>query len=191
MTTPVALPQFTVQQYMEEAATPLDTTSGDPVNVEPLNILVKFTPSQSEIEVAGGTPLPFTVYLDPIIARVDTDGYLKGINSEPVYYLDPDGVTIHQVPQISSAGLPVHPVYAGTDLPAYWADDDGNDVPNPPGTVVWGVRLVQNAAMFALTNPLTYRVDYSAGDVVIKSFRFAALASDTLLDLSSVTRLDL
>jgi hypothetical protein len=51
------------------------------------------------------------------------------------------------------------------------------------------VRLVQNAAMFGLTQPLTYRVDYSAGDVVIQSFRFAAPATDSVVDLSSVTRL--
>jgi hypothetical protein len=191
MSTPIPLPQFTVQQYMEEAQSPLDSVSGDPVNIAPLNILVTFTPSVHEIEVSGGTPIPFTVYLDPILARVDTDGYLKGINSEPVYYLDPDGHTIHQVPQLSSASLPVHPVYAGADTPAYWADDLGNDVANPPGTAIWGVRLVQNAAMFALSAPLTYRVDYMRGDVMINSFRFAALSTDSAIDLSSVTRLAL
>lgn len=186
MTTPVALPQFTVQQYMEEAETPGTDVPGDPVTIAPLTILVSFTPSVHEIEVASNTP-PFTVYLDDIQARVDTDGYLKGINSEPVFY--ESGSTIYQVPQLSSAGLPVHPVYAGADTPAYWIDDDGNEVPNPPGNPVWGVRLVQSAAMFALSSPLTYRVDYARGDVVIDSFRFAAPATDSIVDLSSVTRL--
>jgi hypothetical protein len=123
MTTPVALPQFTVQQYMEEAQTPDSTAPGDPVDIQPLNILVTFTPSVHEIEVSSNTP-PFTVYLDPITARVDTDGYLKGINSNPAYYLDPDGHTIHPVPTISSVGLPVSAVFAGSDAPAYWIDAD-------------------------------------------------------------------
>lgn len=191
MTTPVALPQFTVQQYMEEAQTPDSSASGDPVNIEPLNILATFTPSVHEIEVTGATPLPFTVYLDPIVARVDTDGFLKGINSNPAYYLDPDGHTIHPVPSISSVGFPVHAVFAGQRDPAYWIDDSGNQVPNPPGTPVYGVRLVQNAAMFGLSSPLTYKVDYHAGPVVIQSLRFAAPATDSIIDLSSVTRLPL
>lgn len=190
MSTPVALPQFTVQQYMEEARTPDSTASGDPVNVQPLNILVTFTPSVHEVQVSGNTP-PFTLYMDPILARVDTDGYLKGINSEPVYYLDPDGTTIHSVPTVSTAGNPVHPVYAGADTPAYWIDDEGNEVANPPGTPVWGARLVQNAAMFGLSSPLTYKVEYHAGDVVISPFRFAAPATDSVIDLSTVTRLPL
>lgn len=186
MTTPIALPQFTVQQYMEEAQTPDVEASGDPVDIAPLNILVKFTPSQAEIEVGSYTP-PFTAYLDPIQARVDTDGYLKGINSEPVYYQS--GTTIYPCPSVSSASLPVHPVYAGTDLPAYWIDANGNEVANPPGNPVWGVRLVSSSSMLALTNPLTYRVDYTHGDVVINSFRFAAPTTDSVVDLSSVARL--
>lgn len=186
MTTPIALPQFTVQQYMEEAQTPDTTMPGDNVNVQPLNILLTFTPSQAEIEVAGNAP-PFTVYLDPILGRIDTDGYLKGINSEPAYYLS--GSTVNPVPTVSSAGLPVHPVYTGTDIPAYWIDASGNTVVNPAGTVVWGVRLVSNSTLLALTTPLTYRVDYSRGDVVINSFRFAAATTDVPVDLSSVARL--
>jgi hypothetical protein len=188
MSTPVPLPQFTVQQYLEEAQTPDSTASGDPVNVQPLNILVTFTPSVHEIEVPGATP-PFTAYLDSIVARVDTDGYLKGINSEPVYY--DDNGTLYLDPQLSSANLPVHPVYAGSKVPAYWIDEDGNQVPNPPGVPVWGVRLVQNAAMFNLSSPLTYRVDYSRGPVVLQSFRFDAPATDSVVDLSSVTRVAL
>jgi hypothetical protein len=189
MTTPVALPQFTVQQYMEEAETPATTVSGDPVSVVPLNILVKFTPSQAEIEVGSNSP-PFTVYLDPIQARVDTDGYLKGINSEPAYYLN--GTTIEPVPTVNAtSGLPVTPVYTGTDIPAYWVDADGNQTANPPGVPQWGVRLVQSNSMLGLQNPLTYRVDYTNGDVVIASFRFAAPTSDSIIDLSSVTRIPL
>jgi hypothetical protein len=188
MSTPVALPQFTVTQYVEEAQSPGSSASGDPVNIQPLNILLTFTPSVSEIEVGSNTP-PFTAYLDVIQARVDTDGYLKGINSQPVYY--DDSGTIYQDPQLSSAMLPVTPVYAGSDVPAYWIDEDGNEVPNPPGVPVWGVRLVQNAAMFNLSSPLTYRVDYSRGPVVIAPFRFAAPATDSVIDLSSVPRLPL
>lgn len=188
MSTPVALPQFTVTQYLEEAQTPDSTVSGDPVDVQPLNILVKFTPSVSEIQVAASTP-PFTVYLDPIEGRVDTDGYLKGINSEPVYYLD--GSTINPVPTVSGAGFPVHPVYAGANVPAYWIDDEGNEVANPAGTPVFGVRLVTNAAVFGLSKPLTYRVDYSRGPVVIQPFRFAAPTTDSVIDLTTVTRLPL
>lgn len=187
MSYPVALPQFTVKQYIEEAQSPISTEAGDAVNISPLNILVTFTPSQHEIEV--GTTVPFTVYLDPILARVDTDGFLKGINSEPVFYQS--GSTIYPVPQLSSAGLPVHPVYAGLKTPAYWIDDVGNQVPNPPGSPVWGARLVQDAPLFDLAPPLTYRVDYSRGPVVINSFRFAAPATDSVIDLSSVMRLPL
>lgn len=188
MTVPVVLPQFTVQQYMEEVQTPDVNTTGDPVQINALNILVRFTPSQAEIEVASHTP-PFTVYLDQIQARVDTDGWLKGINSEPAYY--DDNGTINFPPTVSSAGLPVSPVYAGSNVPAYWIDISGNQVPNPAGTPVFGVRLAQNSAMLGLTQPLTYRVDYSRGPVIIQPFRFAALATDSVLDLSSVTRLPL
>jgi hypothetical protein len=187
VSTPIGLPQFTVQQYMEEGQTPGSNVSGDPVTVAPLNILVTFTPSQAEIQVTEATPIPFTVYLDPVVARVDTDGYLKGINSEPVYY--DDAGTIYQVPQLSSAGLPVTPVYAGADTPAYWIDADGNEVPNPPGLAVWGVRLVSNSSLLALANPLMYRVNYSRGDVVIHSFTFAAPSTDVTVDLSTVERL--
>lgn len=187
MSHPIALPQFTVQQYIEEAQTPDSTAAGDPVNVQPLNILVTFTPSVAEIEV--GTSVPFTVYLDPIVGRVDTDGYLKGINSNPAYYQS--GSTIYPVPQLSSAGLPVYAVFAGTKNPAYWIDASGNQVPNPPGNPVWGVRLVQNAPFFNLPSPLTYRVDYHSGPVVIQPFRFAAPATDSVLDLSTVPRLPL
>jgi hypothetical protein len=186
MTTPVVLPQFTVQQYMEEATVPLSSTTGAPVAFNPLNILVKFTPSISQLQVAGGTP-PFTVALDPITARVDTDGNLKGINSEPVYYLN--GSAINQCPTVSSADLPVHPVFTDTFAPAYWIDEDGNEVANPAGVPVWGIRLVSNSSLLGLTNPLTYRVDYSAGDVLISPLRFAAPATDVPVDLSVVARL--
>lgn len=188
MSTPIALPQFTAQQYMQEAKTPDSSTSGDPVSVVPLNILVTFTPSVTEVQVADNVP-PFTTALDPIKGRVDTDGHLKGINSEPVYYLD--GVTINPCPTVSSADLPVTPVYTGTDLPAYWIDMDGNRVENPAGVAVWGVRLVASSALLALSKPLTYRVDYTKGDVMIRSFRFAAPATDVVVDLSSVDRIPL
>lgn len=186
MSTPVVLTQFTASQYMEEAETPQSSTSGDPVNFQPLNILVKFTPSINQIQVAGGTP-PFTVALDPITARVDTDGNLKGINSEPVYYLS--GSTINPCPTVSSASLPVHPVFTDTFAPAYWIDEDGNQVANPAGVPVWGIRLVANSSLLALPNPLTYRVDYTAGDVIITPFRFAAPTTDVPIDLSVVARL--
>ena len=189
MSTPIALPQFTVQQFMEEAGQPDVNTSGDPVSISALNILVKFTPSATEVEVGGNTP-PFTVALDPIQARVDTDGWLKGINSEPVYYQQNPN-KINPVPTVSSAGLPVHAVYTGTDIPAYWADEDGNQVANPNGTPVFGVRLVSSSALLNLAQPLTYRVDYSAGDVKISPFRFAAPTSDSVVDLSTVARIPL
>lgn len=188
MSTPIALPQFTVQQYIEDAVTPDSSTPGAPVDVEPLNILVKFTPSVREIQVPSGTP-PFTAYLDTIQGRVDTDGVLKGINSNPVYYKS--GSTINPVPTVSGAGFPVHAVWTGGSDPGYWIDDEGNRVDNPAGTPVYGVRLVQSAAMFGLTDPLTYRVDYSRGPVPIKSFRFTAPATDSVIDLSSVTRIEL
>src|SRR5947209_14055198 len=188
MTTPVVLPQFTVRQFIEEAQTPDSSAPGDPVNFQPLNILVTFTPSVAEVQVSTGTP-PFTVYLDPILARVDTDGYLKGINSEPVYYQD--GATINPVPTVSAQGNPVHPVYAGADVPAYWIDDEGNQVANPAGTPVFGARLVQNAAMLNLSSPLTYKVVYHSGPVVIAPFRFAAPSTDSVIDLSTVARLPL
>jgi hypothetical protein len=185
---PVALPQFTVTQFLQEAQTPDSNAPGDPVNVQPLNILVKFTPSVAEIQVSTATP-PFTVYLDPIRGRVDTDGVLKGINSNPAYYLN--GTTVNPVPTVSTAGFPVHAVWAGGHDPAYWIDDEGNEVANPSGTPVYGVRLVQSAAMFALPDPLTYKVEYSRGPVVIKPFRFAAPTTDSVIDLSTVTRLPL
>lgn len=188
MTTPVSLPQFTVQQYMEEASTADSSASGDAVNIQPLNILVTFTPSVAEIQVTSGAQ-PFTVYLDPILARVDTDGVLKGINSNPVYY--DDNGTINPVPTVSSAGFPVHAVFAGQDVPAYWIDDEGNQVANPTGTPVFGARLVQNAPEFNLANPLTYKVVYHSGPVVIAPFRFAAPATDSVIDLSTVTRIPL
>jgi hypothetical protein len=188
MSTPVALPQFTAVQIIEEALTPDSSVTGDPVSVQPLNILVAFTPSITEVEVGGNVP-PFTVALDPIKGRVDTDGKLKGINSEPVFYVD--GSTINPVPTVSSADLPVHPVWAGGVDPAYWIDEDGNQVANPAGTPQYGVRLVSNSSLLALANPLTYRVDYSHGDVLIASFRFAAPTTDVITDLSSVARLPL
>jgi hypothetical protein len=188
MSTPVALPQFTASQYMEEAGTPQSSTSGAPVAFSPLNILVKFTPSINQLQVPSATP-PITVALDPIQGRVDTDGQLKGINSEPVYYLN--GSTINPCPTVSSADLPVHPVFTDTFAPAYWIDEDGNEVANPAGVPVWGIRLVSNSSLLALTNPLTYRVDYTAGDVVITPFRFAAPATDVPIDLSVVARLPL
>ena len=188
MSTPVALPQFTAVQFAEEAQTPGSSVTGDPVSVVPLPILVTFTPSITEVEVAGNTP-PFVVALDPILGRVDTDGNLKGLNSEPVYYLD--GVTINPCPTVSSADLPVTPVYTGSYAPAYWVDADGNEVANPAGTPVWGVRLVAGSSLLALPNPLTYRVDYSGGDVNLKSFRFAAATTDVPVDLSAVARIPL
>jgi len=184
MTIPIALPQFTVAQLMEEAQTPDASLPGDPVSVSALNILVSFTPSQAEVQVPG-TPA-FTTYLDQIQGRVDTDGRLKGINSNPVYYQQ--GSTINPVPTVSSASLPVHAVWAGGVDPAYWIDEDGNQVANPAGVPVYGVRLV-SGALGGLTAPLTYRVDYSKGDVLIQSFRFTAPMSDTLIDLSTVTRI--
>jgi hypothetical protein len=190
MPTPVVLPQFTARQFIEEAQTPDSNAPGDPVNFQPLNILVTFTPSVAEIQVSTGTP-PFTVYLDPIVARVDTDGLLKGINSNPAYYLDPDGTTIHPVPTLSAQGNPVHAVFAGSDVPAYWIDDEGNQVANPAGTPEFGARLVQNAAILGLSAPLTYKVTYHAGSVVIQPFRFAAPATDSVIDLSTVSRLPL
>lgn len=184
MTVPIALPQFTVAQLMEEAQTPDASIPGDPVSVSALNILVAFTPSVTEVEVPG-TPA-FTTALDAIQGRVDTDGRLKGINSNPVYYQS--GSTINAVPTASSASLPVHAVFAGGVNPAYWIDEDGNQVANPAGTPVYGVRLV-SGALGGLSDPLTYRVDYSRGDVLIRSFRFTAPLTDTLIDLSTVARI--
>jgi hypothetical protein len=113
MTTPVALPQFTVQQYIEEAKSPDVAVSGDAVNVQPLPIVVTFTPSVSHAEVGSTTP-PFTVYFDPIQGRVDTDGWLKGMNDQPAYYLD--GTTVNPVPANAN------PVYTTSHEPDHWVD---------------------------------------------------------------------
>jgi hypothetical protein len=188
MTVPIVLPEFTVAQIMEEAQTPDASLPGVPVSVSALNILVTLTPSIHEVQslTSGGTA--FTVYLDPMLGRVDTDGKLKGINSNPVYY--DDNGTINPVPQQSSANLPVHAVFAGGYDPAYWVDEQGNQVANPAGDPVYGVRLVSNA-LVGLPDTLTYRVDYSKGDVLIQSFRFIAPEDDTLIDLSTVARIPL
>jgi hypothetical protein len=183
MSTPVPLPQFTVQQYIEEAQSPDPTTSGANVNVQPLPIVATFTPSVLEAEVGSNTP-PFTVFFDPVEGRVDTDGKLKGLNSNPVYYQN--GSTINPVPANATA------VFTDSHDPHHWLAADGvTIIANPAGTPVYGVRLVCGATMFNLDHPLTYRVDYSKGRVALDSFRFQALAVDGVVDLSTVTRLPL
>lgn len=183
MSTPVPLPQFTASQYIEEAEAPDVTVSGDAVNVQPLPIVATFTPSTSQAQVSSTTPA-FTVVLDPIQGRVDTDGWLKGFNDEPAFYVD--NGTVHPVPANATA------VFTNSHVPNHWLAADGlTTIPNPPGVPQWGVRLVCGATMFNFSKPLTYRVDYTQGRVQLSSFRFAAPATDQVVDLSSVARLPL
>lgn len=182
MTTPIALPQFTVTQYIEEAESPDVTVSGAAINVQPLPIVLTFTPNENVAQV--GTSIPFTVRLDPVQGRIDTDGWLKGMNDQPVYYLN--GSTVVPVPANAT------PVYTNSKIPDHWLAADGiTSIPNPPGVPQWGVRLVCGATEFNFPVPLTYRVDYTQGRVILPSFRFAAPAVDSTLDLSTVARLPL
>lgn len=183
MSTPVPLPQFTVVQFIEEAESPDPATSGADINIQPLPIVAMFSPSVLSAEVGSTTP-PFTVEFDTVEGRVDTDGWLKGLNSNPVYYNDSG--TINPVPANATA------VFTDSHDPNHWLAADGvTIIPNPAGVPVYGVRLVCGAAMFNFANPLTYRVDYSKGRVALGSFRFQALAADGTVDLSTVTRLPL
>jgi hypothetical protein len=183
MSTPVPLPQFTVSQYIEEAQSPDPATSGADINVQPLPIVATFTPDHRHAEVSSGT-IPFTVVFDPVEGRVDTDGWLKGMNSEPVWY--DDGGTINPVPANATA------VWTDSHDPDHWLAADGTTIiANPAGVPVYGVRLVCGATLFNLDKPLTYRVDYSKGRVDLPSFRFTAPATDIPVDLSTVTRIPL
>ena len=138
MSYPLALPQFTVQQFAEAAVThdTAPTSSGGDVQIQEITGLVTFTPNITEVVVGGSSP--GLVRLDPIIGRLDTDGNLKGINSEPVYYLS--GTTRNPCP----AGL--IPVFGGSYAPLNWVDEEGNVTANPDGTPVWGVRLIANSS---------------------------------------------
>lgn len=188
--TPVALPLFTVQEFAEAFVTHDSLVAGGDPTVQPITALVTFTPSVSEVVLTGTSP-PVTVRLRPIVGRLGTDGVLRTINANPLYYQDGDDR--HPVP----AGT--HPIYADDGVtPAYWIDDEGTHTENPDGTPVFGVRLVANSATLSGSIPggvLDYQVTYSGvvfdshDDLGVAPFSFHALTTDTVLDLGTVTRL--
>lgn len=187
MTTPVSLPLFTVQEFAEAIVSHDSTMSGDDPTIQPVTALVTFTPSANEVVVPGSSP-PMTVRLRPILGRLDTDGHLKGINGEPLYYQDSS--TRNPVPSGAS------PIPASDGTPAYWITPDGTHIDNPAGTPVYGVRLMQNSTALAIPGGvLDYTVTYSGviydarDDLGLNSFKFHALTTDDIVDLGSVTRL--
>jgi hypothetical protein len=182
----MTLTYFTVQQFAEAVVSHDDTiASGADPNVEVITAILTFTPSVSEIVLSGATP-PVLIRMQPILGRLDTDGNLKAIDSEPVYYLS--GSTRNPCP----AGLT--PVFGDSHDPLYWVDSEGDHTANPAGTPIYGVRLVADIGL-QLANPLTYKVDYSKtvydaqANLPINSLRFTAPDSDVVIDLSTVTRI--
>lgn len=188
MTTPVLLPLFTVQELVESFVTHDSLEAGGDPDVQPVTAIVTFTPSVAEVVVTvSGRPL--TVRLRPIRGRLGTDGVLKTINAEPVYYQN--GSTRNPVPAGTS------PIYGSDgETPAYWIQPDGTHVANPSGTPVYGVRLVANSDTLSVPGGvLDYKVTYSGvvyderDDLSINPFSFHALTTDDVIDLGTVERL--
>lgn len=184
--TSVPLTQFTVQQFAEAAVDHDSGVSGADVDVEPIAALLTFTPSQSEFVITSGAT-PVVVRLQPIHGRLDTDGILRTINHNPVYYLD--GSTRNACPDNAT------PVFGDQADPMYWVQPDGTHVDNPTGTPIYGVRLVANDASLGITG-LSYKVVYTTAvyddrsGMPVNGFTFAAPDSDVPVDLSAVTRTD-